>query len=212
MRDLVEANLIAAEAYKHSTSGIRIMPIAIENLRAGVISDASWGNSQGQRNLEKDGLDHWEETETQWIRHHVAPRTTTFHPAATETGPDLHDLLPSRLTIFNGQTLRDDWTTTKGITTLQQDRWTGKTIFEKQPQGKKLSHDNINELFLQLLNTSSQGGSILMYYDKRLEDSKDPQKVSIVCWKSTRLKRKTINTLSAECQSMVNAVGLAHSF
>eukprot|EP00435_Cladocopium_sp_Y103_P005667 s2718_g1.t2 len=210
VRDIIEANLTAAEAYKHSNSGIRIMPIDIENLRVGVVSDASWGNSQGQKNLETDDPDYWEETPTHWIRHHVATRTTTFHPAATETGPDIHDLLPGRTTTANGQTTYDDWTTARGVTTLGHESWVGTTKFEKQPNGQKLSHDNINELFLQLLNTSSQGGSILMYYDKNLEDSQEPQKVSISSWKSTRLKRKTVNTLSAECQSMVYAVGMAH--
>ena len=62
--------------------------------------------------------------------------------------------------------------------------WAGKTVLEKQPNGSKLSHDNINELFLQLLNTSSQGGAITMYYDKKLETSHDPQKVAVASWKS----------------------------
>eukprot|EP00435_Cladocopium_sp_Y103_P035126 s1424_g9.t1 len=132
IRDLVEANLIAAEVCKHAHSGIRIMPIEIENLRVGVISDASWGNSQGQKTLEKDSPDRWEETDTQWIRHHVAPRTTTFHSAASETGPDLHDLLPVRTTVANGHTIQDDWTSTRGISTLNKDSWTGKTADDKR--------------------------------------------------------------------------------
>ena len=32
----------------------------------------------------------------------------------------------------------------------------------------------------------------------------------MVSWKSSRLKRKTVNTLSAECQAMINAVGNIH--
>ena len=34
--------------------------------------------------------------------------------------------------------------------------------------------------------------------------------ITIANWKSTRLKRKTVNTLSAECQSMVLGVGSVH--
>ena len=54
VRDII---VTAAAAYKHSSAGVRIMPIDIENLRVGVVSDASWGNSQGQKTLEKDGPD-----------------------------------------------------------------------------------------------------------------------------------------------------------
>ena len=210
IRDIIEANLVAAEAYKNASSGIRITPIEIVNLRVGVVSDASWGNSQGQSCLEKDGPDYWEETPTSWIRHHITPRSTTFHPAASPTGPDLHDLLPERVTEDGTYNLKDNWTTNRGVTATSTQGWTGTTTFYKQPDGKKLSHDNINELFLQLLNTSSQGGSIILYYDKQLETSNTPRQVSITSWKSTRLKRKTVNTLSAECQSMVQAVGTAH--
>ena len=34
-----------------------------------------------------------------------------------------------------------------------------------------------------------------------------PSPVTIASWKSYRLKRKTVNTLSAECQSLVHGVG-----
>ena len=36
--------------------------------------------------------------------------------------------------------------------------------------------------------------------------------INIATWKSTRLKRKTVNTLSAECQAMIQAVGNVHWF
>ena len=50
----------------------------------------------------------------------------------------------------------------------------------------------------------------MMFYDKRLELEKQPHMVSVTSWKSTRLKRKTVNTLSAECQSLVTGIGQIH--
>ena len=87
-----------------------------------------------------------------------------------------------------------------------------KTVFTKQPPGEKLPHSNVNELFLKLLNTSSQGGVMTVFHDKKIETNSAPQMVSVATWKSTRLKRKTVNTLSAECQAMIEAVGQAHWF
>ena len=34
--------------------------------------------------------------------------------------------------------------------------------------------------------------------------------VSVTSWKSSRLKRKTVNTLSAECQSLIQGIGQIH--
>lgn len=50
----------------------------------------------------------------------------------------------------------------------------------------------------------------MMFYDKRLETEQEPHAVSVTSWKSTRLKRKTVNTLSAECQSLIHGVGHVH--
>ena len=88
--------------------------------------------------------------------------------------------------------------------------WTGETRFDKQPKGQKLPYENINETFLQLLNTSSQGGTIAMYYNKNLESEPEPQPITVASWKPTRLKRKTVNTLSSECQAMILGVGMVH--
>ena len=120
------------------------------------------------------------------------PRTL-FHPGATD-GPDLHSLTPTR---SKGDSIREwDGTT-----------WTGKTYFSKVPEGQVLEHQNINEAFLKLMNCSSQGGYIMMFYDKRLETEDQPHMVSITAWRSSRLKRKTVNTLSAECQSLIAGIG-----
>ena len=49
-----------------------------------------------------------------------------------------------------------------------------------------------------------------MYYDKDLETLLTPQMASVTSWKSTRLKRKTVNTLSAECQALITGIGHIH--
>ena len=95
VRDLIEANLVAAEAYKRAHSGIKVSAIPISDLRVGVISDASWGNAKGEKVLETSLNDWWEEPSATWTRHHVDPRSTLFHPAASSDGPDLHDLMPT---------------------------------------------------------------------------------------------------------------------
>ena len=209
VRDLIEGNAIVAEAKKFQDSGIRVMPIAPENLRVGIITDASWGNAKGQKNLEENSKDTWKETEKHWIRIHNSARKTLFHPAGVPDGPDLHDILPTRKTVTQFGEKIDDWTKPPEGT-HQGELWTGQTIFEKQPANQKLPHENINETFLQLLNTSSQGGMITIYYDKNLEVENTPQMMTVASWKSTRLKRKTVNTLSAECQSMILGVGNVH--
>ena len=80
--DLVEGNLIKKEARKHADSGIKVMPIAPEKLRIGIISDASWGNAKSQKQLEGNAKDYWEETSDCWIRYKTSlgAERTLFHP------------------------------------------------------------------------------------------------------------------------------------
>ena len=211
VRDLIEANNITQEAQKTAGSGIRIMPIDPKNLRVGVATDASWANASEKDQLEDDARDSWQETDSHWIRHHRAPRNILFHPGAN-IGPDLHDLLPGRKTVTDDGKVLDDCWTKNGPTTSswRSTTWTGRTYFAKQPPGQKLDHGEINEAFLKLMNCGSQGGYIMMFYDKRLETEPQQHMVSVTSWKSTRLKRKTVNTLSAECQSLVTGVGQIH--
>lgn len=84
------------------------------------------------------------------------------------------------------------------------------TYFAKQPPGGHLPFGEINDTFLKLMNCHSQGGHILLFYDKDLETKDSPQMVSVSSWKSTRLKRKTVNTLSAECQALIHGIGHIH--
>ena len=186
------------------------MPIQPENLRIGVATDASWSNARSQDQLEASSQDYWEEKPSHWIRHHVTPRRVLFHPGA-DPGPDLHDLQPGRRTMTaNEEVLEDEWTKGNSVRTWSDSPWTGKTIFTKQLPGHELEHGKINDTFLKLLNCSSQGGYVMIFYDKRMETEDRPHMVSVTSWKSTKLKRKTVNTLSAECQSLVHGIGHIH--
>ena len=210
VRDLIEANAIITEAQAHPTSGLRLMPIPPENLRVGVATDASWANSKMATTLEESSKDTWQEVHDRWIRHHVTPRRTLFHPASA-LGPDLHHLRPERTTRRDdGLELHDHWNDREGHRAWHDEDWVGTTTFFKQPPGQELPASDINELFLQLLNCNSQGGFVMMFYDKRLETEEGPHNVSVTAWKSTKLKRKTVNTLSAECQSLIHGVGHVH--
>ena len=210
IKDIIEANSITQEARKHPSSGIKIMPIQPENLRIGVATDASWSNARSQDQLEASSQDYWEEKPSHWIRHHVTPRRVLFHPGA-DPGPDLHDLQPGRRTMTaNEEVLEDEWTKGNSVRTWSDSPWTGKTIFTKQLPGHELEHGKINDTFLKLLNCSSQGGYVMIFYDKRMETEDRPHMVSVTSWKSTKLKRKTVNTLSAECQSLVHGIGHIH--
>ena len=211
--DLVEANALVSEARAHATTGFRIMPILPERLRVGVISDASWGNAKDRIFLEDNKLDSWEETTHGWKRHHRAGRRTLFHPGASDGGPDLQSLLPSRTTTSStGETVSDEWNASDGVREWGDSTWTGTTEFTKRKDGSSAPHSEINDTFLRLLCTSSQGGYLVIFYDSLLETSSDPQMISLATWKSTRLERKTVNTLSAECQAMIQAVGNVHWF
>lgn len=106
--------------------------------------------------------------------------------------------------------MKDKWTNGKGVRQHGGQPWVGKAEFFKQPKGQTLPHGQVNEVFLKLLDTSSQGGIITIFHDKKSETSSRPEMVTVASWKSTRLKRKAVNTLSAECQAMIAAVGQAH--
>ena len=73
------------------------------------MTDAAWGNALEGLWIEGSEEDYWNETETQWIRHNVQDRRTSFHPGAAQGGPDLHSLSPERQTEMlncNGSGLR----------------------------------------------------------------------------------------------------------
>ena len=72
---------------------------------------------------------------------------------------------------------------------------------------EKKNKVEIHEKFLQVGRTHSQGGHIIYAYDKKLETEQTPQALSILSWKSYKLKRCTVNTLAAEAQAMVQGVG-----
>ena len=218
IKDLIAGNQLAAEALSHKDLGIRLMPIPLQRLRAGVVTDASWGNSKelGTYLEPINQMDWWEETSTTWIRHHGSARTVAFHPASAPGGPDLHDLLPERQTELvlptSSTTLDDEWTTANSLRTLSTTPWKGKTTFWKQPTGSSLDPKLIHTGYEQLAKLFSQGGEIVMFYDESLPMSQQPQQVSLAAWKSYRLKRRTVNTLSSETQALVRGMGSIHWF
>ncbi|CAK9009669.1 unnamed protein product [Durusdinium trenchii] len=85
----------------------------------------------------------------------------------------------------------------------------GTTTFFKS-KDKKVTNQPLSERFLQLAKKHSQGGYLLFYYHQDLETSDHKQDITIAGWKSYKLKRCTVNTLSAECQSMLQGIGNLH--
>ena len=124
------------------------MPIPLDRLRAGVATDASWGNSKEFSTYpEQDANDWWEETTDRWIRHHVSGRHTAFHPAACPDGPDLQDLQAQRCTEINvnnrTSNIQDSWTSSDSFRSLSSQPWTGSTTFYKQEKGAVLDSKEI---------------------------------------------------------------------
>ena len=185
VKDIIEGNQIAKELRQQPELGILIQPIPIDRLRVGVITDASWGNCGGGF-TEDNKKDRWEETSTGW---------------------DLHSIGRTRITTSDqGDQLEDQWDQQDSIREWDGDRWKGKTMFLKSKVEEEVRKP-ISERFLQLSKQHSQGGYLLIYYDKDLEVSDNPAPITIASWKSYKLKRCTVNTLSAECQSMLHGIG-----
>ena len=217
IKDIVFGNQIAREALDHAELGIRMMPIPLKQLRVGVVTDASWGNSREFGTyLEEGTRDYWEETDHCWIRHHHQPRHTAFHPAAAPGGPDLHEIRADRVThVDHGHKsfpVYDTWTSSTSMGSLSEQPWTGSTSFQKQKEGETLEAKEIHSGYEQLMKLHSQGGEIIMFYDEALPRSQQLQNVSLAAWKSYRLKRRTVNTLSSETQAMVRGMGSVHWF
>ena len=208
IQDLIEANSLAREAVQFADLGITIQPIPFEFLRIGTVSDASWGNTKPEKD-ETPSMDYWEEKERCWIRHHIQPRKLLFHPAGDPSGPNCYDLEPDRVTIADGQEYRDEWNQRNSCRTHSDESWCGQTIFFKSSATKK-PKTKVNEKFLQQGRLASQGGFMTFFYDSRMETTERSYPISIINWKSFRIKRCTVNTLSAECQAMLQGVGALH--
>ena len=208
VKDILDANKVAKELIEDPQLGVLVQPIPMDRLRVGVVTDASWANTGGQYS-EECREDTWEETDTTWTRHHRRPRTLAFHPGAAPGGPDLHRISRERITMTGLTEEADRWDGPDGIRQLQPEPWTGQTIFTKSEVLEECLKP-INERFLQLAKKSSQGGYILIYYDAELETSGQAENITIASWKSYKIKRCTVNTLSAECQSMLQGIGSVH--
>ena len=57
----------------------------------------------------------------------------------------------------------------------------------------------MTEKFPQASKKSSQGRFLLFYYDKRMETSDQPEVISIIGWKSYKLKRCTTTQAALFC-------------
>ena len=208
VKDMLDANKVARELLDDAQLGVLVQPIPLERLRVGVVTDASWANAGGTYS-EECTKDTWEESDTMWTRWHNRPRTLSFHPGAAAGGPDLHSITRDRITVTRDGECIDAWDGPEGIRQFQGEAWTGCTHFVKTEIADEYLKP-VNERFLQLAKRSSQGGYILIYYDSELETSGKAEKVTIASWKSYKIKRCTVNTLSAECQSMLQGIGSVH--
>ena len=207
VQDMIEANVLAKEAKEFAELGITLYPIPVEHLRIGTATDASWGNVElPDKELQEDT---WEEHPDRWVRIHRVPRRLSFHPGGAQGGPNLYELATTRVTLVDGQQLQDEWNGRDGVRDLQCGMWAGMTIFPKIKEGERFK-EKINEKFLQNQRLASQGGFITFFYDGRMETEEKAYPISIVNWRSYRIKRCTVNTLSAECQSMIHGVGSLH--
>ena len=188
VKDILTANQIAKEALEHKSLGIKVMPIPLDRLRAGVVTDASCGNSKKFGTyLEQDSDDWWEETPSTWVPHHTSKRKTAFHPAACPDGPDLHGLKSDRITEMkiSGRlsTIRGKWTTSDSLRALSSESWTA--VFYKQDKGKVLEPKDSHAGYEQLNKLYSQGGEIVIFYDQALPTSQSLQNVSVASGRVT---------------------------
>ena len=208
IQDLIEANSLAKEANEFAEIGVTIHPIPLQHLRVGTITDASWGNVKPSI-TETELTDYWEEKSDRWIRHHLQPRRLRFHPSSQPGGPNAYELNEQRTTIADGREHTDVWNRRNSFEAIQEEAWCGQTIFFKK-KVTKTKLEKVNEKFLQQEKLSSQGGYLTFFYDARMETLDQSFPISIVNWKSFRIKRCTVNTLSAECQAMLQGVGSLH--
>ena len=214
VKDLEAANKLAQEAIQYKHLGIKVQPIPLSALRVGVVTDASWGNARDSGNGIEDPIksDFWEETPTSWVRHHVQPRKSYFHPDFTTNGPSLHDIQPTRrtdriLADHGCVSETDSWNSANSLKCDSED-WTGKTVFLKATkQQPAVPASQIRSLAEQQACLSSQGGQCIVYYDDQLTTSQTPTPVTVASWRSYRLKRKVVSTLGAESQALINGVG-----
>ena len=140
---------------------------------------------------------------------HRQPRRLKFHPGAAPGGPDLYEIQNHRVTESDDTQHTDQWNHRDSQLPIGDQPWRGRTTFykKKAEAGKK---EVINEKFLQNQRLASQGGYITFFYDSQMEVEEAAFPISIITWKSYKVKRCTVNTLSAECQAMIQGVGSLH--
>ncbi|CAE7655231.1 RE1 [Symbiodinium sp. CCMP2592] len=183
--DLLEGNKIAEEALKHASLGIKVMPIPWKSLRISAATDAAWGNAKDMPWLENHPDDYWEETSSE---------TTVWR--ADEC--------------IQHEVVEDTWCDSKGIRVLHEVPWTGCTGIKKATAQDGVPASKIHSSLNQLQQLSSQGGQIIIYHDVALASSGKPVLTTVAAWKSFRLKRKVVDTLATEGQSLQAGIGAIH--
>jgi hypothetical protein len=101
-----------------------------------------------------------------------------------------------------GQKFRheDDWTQSKRAGNDPVGRWWGSTVFFKRGASKKIPPSQIKDP--ESLFTFSQAGFLVFAFDTSLVERERDADISILSWKSFRLKRKAASTLAAETQAL----------
>ena len=112
---------------------------------------------------------------------------------------------------MDGTELRDQWNGKESMREGQAEAWCGQTIFMKKNEDAPKS-EAVKDKFTQHGKLASQGGFITFFYDARMETQERAYPISIVNWKSFRIKRCTVNTLSAECQALLYKVKVSELF
>lgn len=87
--------------------------------------------------------------------------------------------------------------------TTKDEPWCGQTIFFRKT---RVTDEVIKDKFTQQEKLASQGGYITFFYDSKMETEEAAYPITVICWKSFRIRRCTVNTLSAECQAMIQGV------
>ena len=99
------------------------------------------------------------------------------------------------------------WNVKEGAIPVQDEPWCGQTIFFRKT---RVTDEVIKDKFTQQEKLASQGGYITFFYDSKMETEEAAYPITVICWKSFRIRRCTVNTLSAECQAMIQGVGSLH--
>jgi hypothetical protein len=208
VRHILEANKLVKEAAENVDVHLHIKPIPIERLGLGVFSDAGWGNASSVE--DQDGATGtWVEQKDAWIFHHHGQQRVRLHPLSIPGGPDPQILSGDRIVVGRSCSgvefsVQDDWTVHTKPPPELSEPWTGSTIFLKQEGRSKLPSGKVRDPETFLL--FSQAGYLVFAFDKALTEKERQAPITVLSWKSFRLRRKAASTLSAETQALATSL------